>query len=174
MTEMIKFVVAKIAASVWSIEQASSIQAISPFSCSFPFSLSLSSPFGDKRGRARMGGVLKKNTCPPAGNRCHCIETGKRTTPSSSGWVVDEPLKVELLAMLWPRVRSVGRVSPCAPAGHALATLGREPAPRRDTHIPAIIQWIHEYEYLTGRTVAAAPGRMHNAPHSRTIRVTRG
>lgn len=40
MTEMIKFVVAKIAASVWSIEQASSIQAISPFSCSFPFSLS--------------------------------------------------------------------------------------------------------------------------------------
>lgn len=60
--------------------------------------------------------------------------------PSSSGWVVDEPLKVELLAMLWPRVRSAGRVSPCAPAGHALATLGREPAPRRDTHIPAIIQ----------------------------------
>lgn len=41
MTEMIKFVVAKVAASVWSIEQASSIQATSPFSCSFPFSLSL-------------------------------------------------------------------------------------------------------------------------------------
>lgn len=171
MTEMIKFVVAKIAASVWSIEQASSIQAISPFSCSFPFSLSRH-PLETKG--AERGWVAKKNTCPPAGNRCHCIETGKRTTPSSSGWVVDEPLKVELLAMLWPCVRSAGRVSPCAPAGHALATLGREPAPRRDTHIPAIIQWIHEYEYLTGRTVAAAPGRMHNAPHSRTIRVTRG
>lgn len=41
MTEMIKFVVAKVAASVWSIEQASSIQATSPFSCSSPFSLSL-------------------------------------------------------------------------------------------------------------------------------------
>lgn len=70
MTEMIKFVVAKIAASVWSIEQASSIQAISPFSCSFPFSLSRH-PLETKG--AERGWVAKKNTCPPAGNRCHCI-----------------------------------------------------------------------------------------------------
>lgn len=76
MTEMIKFVVAKVAASVWSIEQASSIQATSPFSCSFPFSLSRH-PLETKG--AERGWVAKKNTCPPAGNRCHCIETGKRT-----------------------------------------------------------------------------------------------
>lgn len=171
MTEMIKFVVAKIAASVWSIEQASSIQAISPFSCSFPFSLSRH-PL-ETKGAERGWVAFSKKTLVHR-RVTGATASGKRTTPSSSGWVVDEPLKVELLAMLWPRVRSVGRVSPCAPAGHALATLGREPAPRRDTHIPAIIQWIHEYEYLTGRTVAAAPGRMHNAPHSRTIRVTRG
>lgn len=106
--------------AVWSIEQASSIQRPHPFHAHSP-SLSLVTLWRQKG--ERMGGCSEKNTCPPAGNRCYSIETNEEDDPSEGGPRPDEPLKVELLATL-AACRSVGRVSPCVPAGHALGTLG--------------------------------------------------
>lgn len=106
--------------AVWSIEQASSIQAASPFSCSFPFSLSRH-PLETKGGED--GRLFPKKHLSTGGNRCYSIETNEEDDPSEGGPRPDEPLKVELLATL-AACRSVGRVSPCVPAGHALGTLG--------------------------------------------------